>query len=86
LERLTDENFLEDKQKYWESRNIDDYLECKGQEAVTLLEQLRDECKPFYNQEITDAVVEFVRNNPEVLRGVRVGNIIYEIKIPYMTN
>ncbi len=34
---------------------------------------------------ITDDVIEYVRTHPEVQQGVRVGNVIYESKIPYMT-
>jgi hypothetical protein len=38
----------------------------------------------FYANEIDEEVVEYVRKNPEIMGGVRVGDVIYETKIPYM--
>ncbi len=81
---LPDGYFTADKQRYEEIGNIDDYLEWKRQEFVAQLEQLRDEGKLFYTQVITDAVVDFVRNDPEIAYGVREGNLLYVTKIPYM--
>jgi hypothetical protein len=49
------------------------------------LEKHRDEGTPFFNQEITDAVIDFVKSRPDILTGVRKGNKIYHTKIPYMT-
>ncbi|MBU0927778.1 MAG: hypothetical protein KKA67_08515 [Spirochaetes bacterium] len=37
----------------------------------------------WYEQKITDAVVDFVRANREIQGGVRVGDTIYVSKIPY---
>jgi len=39
----------------------------------------------FFNQEITEDVIHYVKNNPEILHGVRQGSIVYHTKIPYMT-
>jgi len=49
------------------------------------LEDCRREDRLFFAQEVTDEVLEFVRNEPEMGGGVRVGNIIYETKIPFLT-
>ncbi len=85
LRRLEDEWFQEGKRKYFECGSLDAYLEQKGREFITQLEQIKDEGGLYFTQEITDEVIDFVRNNPEIRQGVRDGNILYEVKIPYMT-
>ncbi len=77
--------YLPMREKFLKSKSIDDFLRRKHQEAVELLEKHSREKSMFYAQEIDDEVVEYVRNNPEVMGGVREGEIIYETKIPYMT-
>ena len=85
LRDLPDEWYQEGKKKYHESDNLDDYLQRKGRDFIAQLEKIRDENGLFFTQPITDEVIEFVRSNPEILQGVREGNIIYETKIPCMT-
>ena len=85
LRDLNDERYLEDKRRYEESSNIDEYLEKKGDDFIAQLEQIQFEKKLFFNQEITDEVIAFVDSVPEIRQGVREGNIIYDIKIPHMT-
>ncbi len=81
---LQDATYLGDKQQYAEIGNFDIYLETKRREFIAQLEQIRDEGGLYFSQEITDEVVEFVRNDPEISQGVRVGKILYVTKIPYM--
>lgn len=85
LRHLQDEWFLEDREKYLECKNLDEFLERRGQEFIDQLEQIKREEGLFFTQEITDAVIEFVRSQPEIRQGVRKGNILFEVKIPYMT-
>ncbi len=85
LRTLLDESHLDARQKYRQSQGIDDYLEQEGQAFIELLEKLKCEGRPFFTQEITDEVIEFVEQHPEIKQGVRQGNILYEVKIPYMT-
>lgn len=77
--------YLPMKAKFLESKNIDDYLRKKHLEAVESLEKHLQEKSMFYAQEIDEEVIEYVRSNPEIMGGVREGNIIYETKIPYLT-
>jgi hypothetical protein len=85
LRDLADEYYLEDKKKYLECKDIDEYLERKGMEFISQLEQMKNEGRLYYTQQINDEVIEFVRSHPEIRQGVREGNILYEIKIPYNT-
>jgi len=82
---LPDTYYEKDKQKYWEIGGFDRYLETKRAEFIALLEQLLDEGRLFFSQEITQEVIDFVRADLEISQGVRKGNILYVTKIPYMT-
>jgi hypothetical protein len=84
LRDLEDEEFLDDRKKYQECKDLDEYLERRGREFIAQLEKIKEEGELFFNQEITDQVIEFVRSTPEIRQGVRDGNILYEVKIPYM--
>jgi hypothetical protein len=77
--------YLPLREKFLKSQDIDDFLRKRHQEAVEMLEKHSREKSMFYAQEIDEEVVDYVRNNPEVMGGVREGDIIYETKIPYMT-
>lgn len=85
LRSLPDEGYLEARKKYKEAGSVDAYLECKGKEFIGQLEEIKREGGLFFTQEITDEVIDFVRSHPEILQGVRKGNVVYEAKIPYMT-
>ena len=85
LRDLSDEPHLEDRKRYAEIGDFDAFLEMKRQEYVQYLEGIKDRGELYFTQEITDEVVAFVRDNPEVAQGIRVGNILYITKIPYMT-
>jgi hypothetical protein len=85
LRDLPDEGFLPEREKYHQAGNIDAYLVQRKKEFVAGLEACQKENRLFYAQEITDEVLDFVRSVPDMGGGVRVGNIVYETKIPYMT-
>jgi hypothetical protein len=87
LRHLPDEYYLEDKKDYWETcdGDIDKYLNLKGQKFLDTLKNCQEKGELFFGQEITDEVIAFVDDNPEIGGGVREGNIIYETKIPYNT-
>ena len=73
-----------EREKYLKAGSIDEYLKQKRDAAIAELEKHRDEGTLFYNQYISDEVVEFVKSRPDVLSGERRGNTIYHTKIPYM--
>ncbi|MHA1904833.1 MAG: hypothetical protein ACW977_12785 [Candidatus Thorarchaeota archaeon] len=73
-----------ERDKYLKAGNIDDYLKEKRQNAIAELEKHRDEGTIWYNQYITEDVVEFVKSRPDVLSGERRDNTIYHTKIPYL--
>ena len=73
-----------EREKFLKAGGIDEYLKQKRENAITELEKHRDEGSLFYNQYITDEVVEYVKSRPDVLSGERRGNTIYHTKIPFM--
>jgi hypothetical protein len=79
------ESYLPAREKFFKAKNFDDFLTRRHQEAVEMLEKHSREKTMFFAQEIDEEVVEYVRSNPEIMGGVREGDVIYETKIPYMT-
>jgi hypothetical protein len=62
---------------------IDAYLDLKRRERDDLLTRLKDQGKLWYTVEIDNDVLEYVKNDPEMEVGRRIGNEIYVSKIPY---
>ncbi|MFX0107278.1 MAG: hypothetical protein ACFE7R_03270 [Candidatus Hodarchaeota archaeon] len=73
-----------EREKYLEAGSIDEYLKRKREDAIAELEKHRDDGSLFFNQYISNEVVEFVKSRPDVLSGERRGKTIYHTKIPYM--
>jgi hypothetical protein len=63
--------------------DIDRFLEAKRAQRDALLTHLRDEDKLWYTVKISDAVLAFVKSDPEMEVGRREGENIYISKIPY---
>lgn len=85
LRDLPDEYFSKERELYLSSTDVDDYIARKKQKFVAELETCQREGRLFFAQEVTEQVLEFVRNDPEIGGGVRVGNVVYETKIPFNT-
>ncbi len=83
LRDLPDEHYAAEKAAFEQCTDIDEYLWRKKRAFIAELRQIQREARLYFNQEITDEVIEYVRRNPEIGQGVRAGNIIYETKIPY---
>ena len=85
LRDLPDQNYFPAIDRYIASKTVDTYLQAKKGNFVAELEACLRDGKPFFSQEITQEVIDFVRSDPEIGGGIRDGQIIYESKIPYMT-
>ncbi len=83
LRTLPDERYLPIKERFDDIGDIDAFLEDRGKRHLDNLIKHRDEGTPYFNQLIDDTVLDFVRNTPEIGRGVREGNTIFETKIPH---
>ncbi|MBM3127230.1 MAG: hypothetical protein FJ009_01180 [Chloroflexi bacterium] len=74
-----------EREKFLACKNLDEFLQKKGDEFIAYLEQLKRENRLYFTQEITDDVIAYVERHLEIRQGVRVGDVIYEAKIPYNT-
>ncbi len=85
LRDLPDEYYTAGRAEYLASGGFDAFLEQRRQAFVAELEQLQREGRPYFTQEVTGEMIQFVRDNPLIAQGVREGNILYVVKIPYLT-
>ncbi len=85
LRDLPDEYYEPEKEKLRRAGSVDAYLHQRKEAFLAELEACMRDGRQFYAQEITPAVIDFVRNDPEMGGGRREGGVIYETKIPYMT-
>lgn len=76
-------NFERHRKWLMEAGSIDAWLSWMHMEAIEELEQYLKEGKVWYEQVITPEVVEYVRDNQEILAGVRKEDWIYNTKFPY---
>lgn len=85
LRDLPEDVYLVARRKYQECGSLDAYQEQLGQEFIAELERLQAQGNLYFTQPVTDEMIAFVRANPEIGRGVRRGDNLYQTKIPYMT-
>ena len=76
--------YLPEKKEFLKCKSIYDFLTKKHKEYVEELEKHMKEKTLYFNQEITEEVLDYVRKTPTCQVGVREGDIIYVTKIPYM--
>jgi len=77
------EAFKASKERFEKAASIDEYLKGEHERLIEELEDCMREGRPWFEQEITPEVVEFVRGNQEICTGVRQGERVYVTKIPY---
>jgi hypothetical protein len=77
------EGFKESKDRFEKAASIDEYLKGEHERLIKELEECMREGRPWFEQEITPEVVEFVRANQEICTGLRQGDKVYVTKIPY---
>ena len=81
--KVPEETFQEQKKRFEQATSIDEYLKGEHKRLVKELVGFMKDGRPWFEQEITPEVVEFVRSNQEICTGVRRGDKIYVTKIPY---
>lgn len=75
--------FDEEKERYKNAASMDDFLTGQHARQVAELQHHCDTNTVWYEQIITQEVVDFVAANPEIQSAVRVGDTLYTTKIPY---
>jgi hypothetical protein len=77
------ESFQSELELFQKAETIDDYLSDYHQRMVETLQKHANDGTVWFEQRITQAVVDYVKREPEVLGGVRDGDTIWITKIPY---
>ena len=78
------EYYADEKKMLRSSKDVDEYLRKRCKKLVEELTGHMKNGTLFFNQEIDQDVLDFVRRNPEIAGGVRKGDKIYCTKVPYM--
>lgn len=80
---LAAESFAPERERYLALGSVDAWLKDFHERQVETLAKHAKDHTLWFEQKITDRVVDFVRERPEILGGVREGGTIYATKIPY---
>jgi len=81
--RIPRESFAKERERCLASGSIDAYLRDRHERMVQELQKHCDEGSVWFEQTITQRVVELVRSDQEYLSAVRDGNVLHATKIPY---
>ena len=80
---VPDEAFGEAKALFGSSGSMDEFLLAQHRHQVAELQRHCDTNTVWFEQTITQPVVDFVAANPEIQSAVRIGDTLYTTKIPY---
>lgn len=75
--------FEEEALLYRQAASMDEYLIARHERQVLELQRHCDTGTVWYEQTITQEVVDFVAANPEIQSAVQTGDTLYTTKIPY---
>jgi len=81
--RIPAKEFEDDIKLYQLSDSMDDFLRAQHAQQVETLQHHCDTNTVWFEQVITQDVVDFVAANQEIQSAVRVGDTLYTTKIPY---
>jgi len=82
---IPESSFDMEKKFFKESGNLEKYLKQRHERKVAELQKHCDEGKVWFEQIITQEIVDYVKSNQEILSGVIDGDRILNTKIPYAT-
>lgn len=82
---LSPQSQVIEKKAYEAAPSLDEYLKQRHARKVKQLQKHCDTGEVWFEQIITQEVVDFVAANQEILSAVREGNLLYVTKIPYDT-
>jgi hypothetical protein len=77
------EAMLGEKEMYKKAASLDEYLKGRHERKVAELQEFCDAKRVWFEQEITQDIVDYVASNQEILSAVRDGDTLYVTKIPF---
>lgn len=75
--------FSKERELFLQSASLDDYLRDYHRRQIAVLQQHATDKTVWFEQRITQAVVDYVAANQELLSAVKQGNSLFMTKIPY---
>ncbi|HPJ89289.1 MAG TPA: hypothetical protein PLO84_09195 [Thermotogota bacterium] len=83
---LSEEGMKTERELYEAAESLDAYLKDRHERKVAELQYHADTGKIWFEQQITQDIVDFVKSNQEILSAVRKDDKLYVTKIPYETH
>ncbi len=80
------EAFANEIKFYQEAKCFTSYLQDLHERKIKELQQHLNRKTVWFEQEVTEEMIAFVRSNQEILSGVLENDILYQTKIPYDTS
>jgi hypothetical protein len=80
------ETFAEERARFLELGDVDEFIHDHHERFIRQLEDLRDRGQLYFEQPVTDDVIEYVRATPTCTPGVREGSVVRQTKIPYQAD
>jgi len=80
---IPSEKFIKEREILNRSDTLDDYLRDYNLREINVLQEHADKHIVWFEQVITQEVVDFVKGNQEIMSAVRDGDKLYTTKIPY---
>lgn len=84
--RIPVSSFDKEKEFYAQANTLETYLKDRHKRKVEELQEHYDNNQVWFEQIISPDVIEFVKQNPEILAGVLKEDTLYVTKIPYDIN
>jgi len=84
--QIPKEAFIQEKIYYENAPTLEDYLKDLHQRKVDELKTFYEAKKVWYEQEITEEVIDYVKSNQEIMSAVLKDDALYITKIPYDTS
>jgi len=78
-------DLAKEREDFLRINDIDEFLKVKKQELIERLQNHQEEGTLEFAQYIDDEVIEFVKSIPSINPGIRDGNRIISVKLPYQT-
>ncbi len=82
---IPEESMSNEKELYEKADTLEQYLKERHERKVSELQEFCDAKRVWFEQDITQPVVDYVKSNQEILSAVKKGNKLYVTKIPYDT-
>ncbi|HWQ21355.1 MAG TPA: hypothetical protein VN478_01350 [Clostridia bacterium] len=83
MHQIPETSFADMKERFQRNPDIEAFLADRHTRLVQELEDHMNQGTLWYEQEITPAVLQYVREHPEIQSGVRHGDVIHVAKIPF---